>query len=174
MEFKTYGRIPRLSKEMVITEKIDGTNACVVITEDFEIFAQSRNRIITPQDDNMGFAQWVENNRHELIKLWVGYHYWEWFGGKIQRGYGIKERRFALFFFKWEELPKCCEVVPVLYTGEFDTEEIKNQMRILKEHGSFAVEGFMNPEGIVIHHTAAKQLFKKTFESDKWKFTIKN
>lgn len=28
--------------------------------------------------------------------------------------------------------------------------------------GSYAAPGFKNPEGIVIYHTAAKTLFKKT------------
>ena len=32
-EFKTFGKIPRLFRECVITEKIDGTNACVVIEQ---------------------------------------------------------------------------------------------------------------------------------------------
>ena len=36
----------------------------------------------------------------------------------------------------------------------------------LKYDGSHAAPGFMNPEGIMIYHTAANQYFKKTFEGD--------
>ena len=40
-------------------------------------------------------------------------------------------------------------------------------MAKLKETGSIASPGFMNPEGVVIFHTGKVQvLFKKTFEKD--------
>ena len=38
-------------------------------------------------------------------------------------------------------------------------------MADLKTHGSYAAP-FMNPEGVVIIHTAAGAMFKKTFEKD--------
>jgi hypothetical protein len=44
-------------------------------------------------------------------------------------------------------------------------------MNTLKETGSIAAPGFMNPEGIVIFHTKGNLGFKKTFEKDdtgKW------
>jgi hypothetical protein len=39
-------------------------------------------------------------------------------------------------------------------------------MAALKANGSYAVPGFMDPEGIVIYHTAGGHLYKKTFEGD--------
>jgi hypothetical protein len=39
----------------------------------------------------------------------------------------------------------------------------------LKKNGSYAMPGFMNPEGIVIFHVAANTGFKKTFEKDNGK-----
>jgi hypothetical protein len=36
----------------------------------------------------------------------------------------------------------------------------------LKEEGSVASPGFMKPEGIVIFHTAARWLLKKTIDKD--------
>ena len=39
MEFEGFPKIARLSREIVVTEKIDGTNARVCITEDGRIFA---------------------------------------------------------------------------------------------------------------------------------------
>lgn len=172
MEFKKFESIPRLSKDMIISEKIDWTNACVVIDEEWNIHAQSRSRIITPwkQTDNYWFAGWVEKNKEELLKLWVWYHYWEWYGCWIQRGYWLIEKRFALFVFRWEELPSCCEVVPYLYTWPFDTNKIEEVLQDLKTNWSRAVHGWMDPEWIVVYHTAWKYLFKKTFDNDWWKF----
>ena len=59
-EFTPFPSIPRLFREIVITEKIDGTNACVHIAEDgVTVTAGSRNRWLTLEDDNYGFARWV-------------------------------------------------------------------------------------------------------------------
>lgn len=33
MEFKEFPKIPRLNREFTITEKIDGTNGCIVVEE---------------------------------------------------------------------------------------------------------------------------------------------
>ena len=56
-EFIPFPKIARLSRLAIVTEKIDGTNAQVTITEDGDIFAGSRSRWITPEDDNYGFAR---------------------------------------------------------------------------------------------------------------------
>jgi hypothetical protein len=80
---------------------------------------RSRSRWITPDDDNFGFAAWVEANRDELLTLGPGRHFGEWWGSGIQRGYGLPkgEKRFSLFnVSRWgESRPACCHVVPVLY-----------------------------------------------------------
>ena len=184
-EFKSFNKIPRLSKEIIITEKIDGTNGLIYIDESNNIFAGSRNRFLwgSIQDeihnDNHGFAQWVKANKEELLKLGAGYHYGEWWGKGIQRGYGLEEKRFSLFNVgrwvkdrtillkeKQECCPDCCYVVPVLYEGIFDTNEINKTLFNLKIQGSYATLGFMNPEGIVIYHKASNTLFKKTIEND--------
>jgi hypothetical protein len=43
---------------------------------------------------------------------------------------------------------------------------IGNTLMTLKEYGSRVAPGFMNPEGIVIYHTAGNYYFKKTIEND--------
>lgn len=176
--FTKFPKISRFSREVIVTEKIDGTNAQIVITLDVgsglgEIVAGSRNRYISVDNDNFGFAKWVEDNEEELLKLGPGRHYGEWWGAGIQRKYGLKEKRFSLFdVSKWgEERPSCCDVVPVLWRGNFDDLDINAIMNQLKEHGSYASPGFMEPEGIVVYHTAGNVMFKKTFEKDdkgKW------
>lgn len=191
-EFKKFKSIPRLLKECLISEKLDGSNGLIYIDENNHIFVGSRNRWLwaSSQDeiynDNHGFAFWVKNNEKKLLKLGQGYHYGEWVGKKIQRSYGLEEKKFYLFNInKWhkkeprlssidnktkeekytEECPKCCEVVPVLFEGLFTTENIEMTLARLKEHGSY-IASFMNPEGIIIYHKASGYLFKKTFDDN--------
>lgn len=186
INFMPFDKIPRLSRDCVITEKIDGTNAQVFIPElleeahpDYPFWVGSRNRWITPDKDNFGFARWAYENADELLQLGPGHHYGEWWGSGIQRGYGLQngEKRFSLFNVRrWapdrdkdkfpQDPPKCCSVVPVLYRGLFDTFVSYQILEWLSLNGSSAAPGFMKPEGIVIYHEAAKQLFKKTIEKD--------
>jgi hypothetical protein len=118
-EFVPFPKMARLSREIIITEKLDGTNAQVFIGEDGLIRAGSRTRWITPEDDNYGFARWVHNHADELRGLGPGRHFGEWWGQGIQRNYSLTEKRFSLFnVSRWgEERPACCHVVPVLYRG---------------------------------------------------------
>jgi hypothetical protein len=170
--FEGFPKMARLSREVVITEKIDGTNAQIyinVLTNEFLV--GSRTRWITPADDNHGFARWAYDHKDELIAgLGDGRHFGEWWGSGIQRGYGLKEKRFSLFnTHRWGDdavRPACCHVVPVLYRGIFSTEDIDTVLTVLKVSGSQAAPGFMKPEGIVIFHTAGNLLFKKTLEKD--------
>lgn len=169
-EFQPFRKVPRLSRECTITEKIDGTNACIFIGEDREFLVGKRSSWITPEADNHGFARWAYENRDDLMGLGAGYHFGEWWGSGIQRRYGVAFKRFSLFnTFKWshdEIRPPCCGVVPVLYTGPFTTEAIAETLERLRTDGSVAVPGCMNPEGVMIYHHAAKTYFKKTLEKD--------
>lgn len=168
--FEPFPKIGRLKRNIVITEKIDGTNAQIIITEDGQIGAASRTRLITPQNDNLGFARWVEENKDELLKLGPGRHFGEWWGAGIQRRYGLTDKRFSLFnVSRWnssESRPACCHVVPVLYQGVFDTTVVDTTITWLRAEGSRAAPGFMNPEGIVVWVPATSTLFKVTVEKD--------
>jgi hypothetical protein len=166
--FIEFPKMPRLSREVIVTEKIDGTNAQVHITDDGLILAGSRTRWISPEADNFGFAAWVRDNAEELTKLGPGSHFGEWWGAGIQRRYGLTEKRFSLFNVdRWsEDRPACCHVVPVLYRGTFDTARIDEQLESLRRCGSAAAPGFMNPEGIVVFHIAGRVGFKKTIHKD--------
>lgn len=169
VEFVSFEKIARYSRDIVITEKIDGTNAQILITDDGDIFAGSRNRFITPDADNFGFAGWVDSNKAALLNLGPGRHFGEWWGSGIQRRYGLEEKRFSLFnVHRWnnETPPDCCYVVPVLYSGNNTELAVMDALRSLAENGSRAAPGFMNPEGVMIYHTAARIYFKKTIEGD--------
>ena len=157
------------------------------------MFAGSRKRWITPKNDNYGFAQWVGANSDELFNLGKGHSYGEWWGYKINRSYDMKERVFSLFNSgRWKnpgmtetkeyidldldsitnenkdlkECPKCCRVVPVLFRGLFNTFDVLDTLENLRVGGSVVAPGFMNPEGIIIYHTASRHMFKKTIEND--------
>lgn len=172
LEFKEFPKIHRYSRDVVVTEKLDGTNAAVVISPDGKFLgAQSRSRLITPEDDNYGFARWSWTNGDKLAAtLGEGTHYGEWWGLGIQRGYNMKRKVFSLFnVHRWaavndEEIG--LSVVPTLWKGPMDNLCVKAEMKVLEVEGSMASPGFMKPEGIVIFHTQGNFLLKKTFEKD--------
>jgi hypothetical protein len=173
-EFQKFERIPRLFRDCVITEKLDGTNGLVYVGEDGSVLAGSRNRWITPEDDNYSFAQWVAHHADELRQLGPGFHYGEWWGEGIARRYAMSEKRWSLFNVgRWgdggkdaDKLPKCCHVVPVLLRGGFNADDIHTAIEKLRTGGSVASPGFMNPEGVVVWHEAAQKAFKFTLDGD--------
>lgn len=202
LAFEEFPKIPRLKREVVITEKVDGTNAQIHLVElsspellnaatvdpfclriypgvengasAFALYAGSRTRWLdtSSKGDNFSFAKWVLENSDELYKLGPGRHYGEWYGLGIQRNYGLKEKRFALFNVgRWtaETKPACCDVVPILLRGEDASVDVA--MADLKELGSSIAPGFMNPEGVVVFHSASRQMYKVTFKDDggKWR-----
>lgn len=173
-----FPKIPRLNRDCVVTEKIDGTNALIHITETGEIHAGSKNRWITPEDDNHGFAAWVKKHETQLQTLGPGWHRGEWYGAGINKNrYGITDKRFVLFNYKWEldpemaaRKPDCCEVVPILYLGPFNTEHINVILEHARITGSTHHPG--NPsEGICVFIPSSNLGFKATIENDdtgKW------
>jgi hypothetical protein len=213
MEFVEFPKMARLCRDALVSEKIDGSNGVIYIEETndsnhlsgcqclglyakndgtiLRVFAGSRTRWITPNDDNFGFAKWVQSNMDTIAPaLGPGRHFGEWMGSGIQRNYGLKngERRFLMFnVLRWclhdqepqrihtedpriekyqERLPECIGLVPVLYRGPFDTAKFDECLELLKRDGSKAVKGFMHPEGICVFHIAGNVGFKRTIEKD--------
>lgn len=116
----------RLTRECIITEKIDGTNAQIHIADlagtvstgesrawldtyalavdgDRVMLAGSRTKYLSvgrdgvKGGDNFGFAAWVQKNAADLWALGNGRHFGEWWGSGIQRTYGLTEKRLSLF-----------------------------------------------------------------------------
>ena len=189
MEFTSFSRTARFNRKIILTEKIDGTNGQILVVKKSEvtdgsaplyenqelaIFAGSRNRFISVEDDNYGFAKWVLQNGEELLKLGEGRHFGEWWGKGIGRGYEQTTKKFSLFNVgRWNEQtkPACCEVVPIIC--EMDkpcTEQIQLMLGNLRDLGSLAAPGFMNPEGIIIYHSALNDYFKITLKGDEHKW----
>lgn len=194
MEFQAWPKTPRLLRDVVVTEKIDGTNACVIVeplgsdesdhhlaiagyqhseTGEFwyQLGAQSRKRLLTLEQDNAGFARWVRENAETIAnELGPGRHYGEWWGQGIQRGYGLTEKRFSLFnTAKWSTVEFTTPglgVVPTIYEGEFNQAKIEACLVDLQWNGSHAAPGFDHPEGICVFHTQSRQVYKITLDGD--------
>lgn len=172
--FVEFPKISRYNRGVVVTEKIDGTNASVYINDTGDrAFAGSRSRWITPEDDNFGFARWVRDHHDELLKLGPGSHFGEWWGAGIQRRYGLDHKRFSLFnTARWSRPggdsppPECCSVVPVLGHGLITEIDVLGILRSLKEGGSVAAPGFKDPEGVVVYHVASRNLYKMTLDKN--------
>jgi hypothetical protein len=199
IEFKAWPKIPRLKKDMVVTEKIDGTNAAVIVQKlehgasydadmvakvelgdgSYLVGAQSRNKLIRPGEDNAGFAAWAFANAAILAAmLGPGHHYGEWWGSGVQRRYGMDHKVFSLFnvnrypaiiegwkpSLEWAGIDHQVRTVPHLYSGPFDVAMIEAILADLREGGSEAAPGFMNPEGVVVYHAGAGTTFKAFVE----------
>ncbi len=83
--------------------KLDGTNAGVQIYPDGQVVAQSRTQVITPNNDNMGFAHWVTQHLDWLTALSFADPitlFGEWCGQGIQKRTAISQidrKIFAVF-----------------------------------------------------------------------------
>ena len=170
LEFKKWEKIPRENPFTVtISEKIDGTNACIVIVDGSIAAVQSRKRFITPEDDNYGFALWVEENKDDLASLGDGHHYGEWAGEGIQKNpLQLEGKHFFLFnTFRWNEnnpnRPKCCSVVPVLFQGELLPETIPDLL-------TFMASDTVTHEGVVAYYHAFRKYTKHTIKSPNGKW----
>lgn len=192
IEFTPFPKMGRLYRDVIVTEKLDGTNAQlliedasladgqqVAVVDGLAIWAGSRNRWLdtSSKGDNFGFAKWAADNAEDLVKLGTGRHYGEWWGVGIQRGYDQENKKFSLFNARrwktmaseavgYETAPACCGVVPILYEGLFNEQAIKEVLQSLRNSGSRAAPGFMNPEGIITYHIAAGVGFKTTLHDD--------
>lgn len=230
-QFKSWGSTPRFHKGLHITEKIDGTNAGVSVQGvswgviqtppadailvnstkldvngipecSYLVRAQSRKRIITPDNDNFGFAKWVWENAEGLANLLgFGYHYGEWYGEGIQKNpLAVQGRRWALFnTWHWgrkENLDRLVDadipgltLVPVLHDEQRDGPAtymtIPTVLENLDYHGSQAT-GYMSlpnsqkmdfhvegPEGIIVWQRETAQRYKILLrEDDKHKWEV--
>jgi len=90
------------------TVKLHGTNASVCFSKQDGLWAQSRNNIITVENDNAGFARFVEDRKDVFeTMLTTGGDdtvtiFGEWCGGNIQKGVAINQldKMFVIFALK--------------------------------------------------------------------------
>ncbi|MEG3838760.1 RNA ligase family protein [Microcoleus sp. herbarium14] len=95
------GETPKITYRAKI--KLDGTNGGVQIFSDGRVAVQSRSQIITPENDNLGFAAWVSQNIDFFAALASAEHatiFGEWCGKGIQRRTAVSacdRKIFAVF-----------------------------------------------------------------------------
>lgn len=175
VEFQSWPKIPRaVLGDVVITEKMDGTNACVIIQDGEIVGVQSRNRMLNlgKENDNYGFAQYVWDNKDKFLALGEGRHYGEWVGLGIQGNpHCFPEKRFYLFntrrFGVHNPPPEGIYVVPVLYHGEYSGDIVDTVMRTLK--GTSEASNY-KAEGVVVYFPRLDAMEKHTFEFSKGKW----
>lgn len=182
IEFAPWPKIGRIgdSIQVQITEKIDGTNACIVVEGGEIVACQSRKKFIVPGDDNAGFAGWAYKNRHVLAEvLGDGHHYGEWAGPAIQKNpMNLSKKKFFLFDprrydFQWEDrldlvldggnLGK----VPVLYEGAYFSELTERVMFDLAVNSR--LRGY-EAEGIITWWAPFRTMTKTTFKHSEGKW----
>lgn len=189
MEFEKWPKMTRLEKVPVtITEKIDGTNAQIAIEFDEDgqpiVRAGSRNRWITPESDNFGFAQAVAEAARFLYGLLPpGRHYGEWAGPGIQKNpLNLPEKRFFAFnhwlfdpefVARIQEQVPWFDVVPVWWKGTFfnqfdETGTVETFRQVVSEgirlNESRQFDG--PPEGFIIQ--VDSEHYKWTQAGAKW------
>lgn len=119
----------RLHRPWIITEKINGTNGLIAISNDLAtaesigwpmplanytvldesndlgwqrigVWAGSKNQWLGPDGDNFGFGGWVKENAVLLADLLgPGLHRGEWWGSGIQTGYDLPKGEKRFSFF---------------------------------------------------------------------------
>lgn len=106
-----YHQVPVPKVQFTGTVKLHGTNAAVCYDPATgEVWAQSRENIITVEKDNAGFATWVHSKRAEFAHMFsllrgikdntnIIQIYGEWCGGSIQKGVGLNQlpKMFVIF-----------------------------------------------------------------------------
>lgn len=188
----------RLSEQWTVTEKIDGTHVTVVIEPattgpagqpgislaegpaggPVTVRAASRTRwLVTASEaavgigrDNFGFAAWVAVHAAGLAALGPGTHHGEWYGAGIGHGYGLTERRLALFdTARWQRglpdgVPEGLELVPVLADCEGSklNATITWCLRSLARNGSRLVARAA-AEGVIARSAADTRLALKAY-----------
>lgn len=188
-EFEAWPKTLHVDKvlgKVIVTEKIDGTNACLFFYPNGEMFVQSRNRIITPDQDNAGFAKWAYRNQKDLFYIFgPGRHYGEWWGHKIGRTYDMTYNVFSVFnngrFYKTEAnsndsmstrahemgLGEEISAVPHIFTGMYGSPEMDGAIDAFSGGMSLAALEYgieyPNPEGVCFYFREFDKVAKLVF-----------
>ncbi len=190
--------VDKVLGSVIVTEKIDGTNACLVFEEDGTMYAQSRNRIITPATDNQGFARWAYYHQDELFNiLGPGRHFGEWWGRGIGRKYNMEHNVFSVFnngrFYKTDpgttmdsmstraatsSIFDQVSAVPLIYTGEYNSPDMNMAIAELANGSSKAAAAynvdFKDPEGVCYYFREFDKVAKLVFANPgKHKWEVK-
>jgi RNA ligase len=161
-----YHSVPLPTLTFQGTVKLHGTNAGVVLLPNGEIQVQSRERVITPLDDNAGFAMFVQKNTvyfKRLLDAFLGYCdndilsdktsiqiYGEFCGGSIQKGIGLSylPKKFIIFSVRISEDAASTEwLSPSTVSGIFDSIKAPEDIHLIMDFPTlYSSINFNTPE----------------------------
>lgn len=178
-EFKKFPKIYRSEQgKVTITEKIDGTNAGIILSDGVVVGCQSRNRILSLDNDHMGFCKWVEEWKGNLVDLYdwtrppteeYQYVYGEWAGPGIRKNrHGLAVKTFFVFNPDLSSSTPNVYNTPVLYSGTSDGGMVQKTLQTLYDSGS-TITPPKKAEGVVCYWHNTGWLTKETFDGPKWK-----
>jgi hypothetical protein len=149
------------------TVKLHGTNAGVCYNDVDGFWVQSRENIITPEQDNAGFAFFAETNKAAFTEIFAKIIsrsnvditkntisiYGEWCGGNIQKGVAITNlpKSFFIFGVKVSPFPiEGDEKPPVAYWVDY-TDLRNSEARIynIDDYTTYSIDiNFNTPETV--------------------------
>lgn len=140
--------------------KLDGTNAAVQIASNNEVIYQSRERIITPEEDNYGFASWASKEKDNWISVANNIRYFtgnenanvtiygEWAGPGIQKNVAVSQipkKHFFIFAIVIDDVAIIGNDVFFLVMPEFMTSDT---VRLVPNQNKFSIN-MTNPIEVV-------------------------
>ncbi len=184
MDFQKYTEIENLFRkkdallqceEIVITEKVDGTNMRIaIISGAFKIGGRNMEFDLNNPQGDMGFVQWCKDNNVEekLRSLGVEHIivYGEFCGEKINVPIYGKGREFLVFDIKingtyvdWDKVAELAgklgfKTPPILYRGKPSLELFNELRKHVSEYAKVKTGKEYSHEGIVIKPTKVTYL----------------
>jgi len=148
-------------EEIVISEKIDGANASILVSDSI-VIARSRRNILDPMNNLQGFYEYVQNLDFDLIRNTLGEDnvlFGEWLVTHTVKYPSSKLRKFYVFdvkslssntYLPWKETKRVAETlglptVPIFYEGPF-----KDWDHVYSFVGKTEMDADPAGEGIVI------------------------
>lgn len=158
--------LPKPKLKFKGTVKLHGTNAAVCYSSKGGLWAQSRENIITIENDNAGFAFFVESNKEAFNKLFreiqeetsVSFEdnivtiYGEWCGGNIQKGVGITNLPKSFFIFGLKISPivedeEEANLKPAVWVDSSYLRSTENKIYNIEDYPTYEIEiDFNMPE----------------------------
>lgn len=145
--------------------KIHGMNGAVQVTPEGRV-AQSRTKILTPEDDNAGFANWVKESPDGWTPGYIIFG--EWCGKGIMKGVAISQvpsKNFAVFAARSLEEPDRLIIEP---------EELRNlvpydlSIHILPWFTNLTIDFSGSSDEIAEALTGVNDLVKEVEKKDPW------
>lgn len=142
------------------TVKLHGTNAGISFSKEDGIWAQSRTSIITTENDNFGFAFFVEKNKEVFEKLFnrlvcrdneILTIFGEWIGKSIQKGVAISQldKAFVIFAVKSTLINDDGEKGEVKWLDHTFLSSKENRIFNISEYENYTIEIDFNIPGEV-------------------------